>query len=114
MDDDFNAPAAMAVLFDFAREINTSLGMEKGPVRKDLESFITLYRELAGDVLGLLPKGESASLERESAMIQLLVDLRREARARKEWALSDAIRDRLAGIGVILEDGKESTTWKIQ
>jgi len=42
------------------------------------------------------------------------MDLRNEARARKDWPLSDAIRDRLAGIGVLLEDGKEGTSWKIQ
>jgi cysteinyl-tRNA synthetase len=44
----------------------------------------------------------------------LLADLRNEARARKDWALSDAIRDRLGKIGVLLEDGKDGTTWKIQ
>jgi cysteinyl-tRNA synthetase len=40
--------------------------------------------------------------------------LRNEARARKDWALSDTIRDRMAEIGVVLEDGKEGTAWKIQ
>ena len=114
MDEDFNAPAAIAVLFDFTREVNTCLGSEKGPGHKDLELFAALYRELAGDVLGMLPKRDSGSGARESSLIQLLVELRKEARVRKEWALSDAIRDRLAGIGIILEDGKEGTTWKIQ
>ena len=55
-----------------------------------------------------------ASQARESSLIQLLMTLRNEARARKEWAISDSIRDRLAEIGVMLEDGKEGTTWKIQ
>jgi cysteinyl-tRNA synthetase len=114
MDEDFNAPAAIAVLFDFTREVNTGLGAEKALGRKDLELFAALYRELAGDVLGLLPKGDAGSRARESSLIQLLVGLRNEARTRKDWPLSDAIRDRLAEIGVILEDGKEGTTWKIQ
>ncbi len=113
MDDDFNVPAALAVLFEFTREINTSLGSAKGPGRSDLELFAALYRELAGDVLGLLPERADASAERESSLIRLLIDLREEARARKEWALSDAIRERLAAIGIILEDGKEGTTWRI-
>jgi cysteinyl-tRNA synthetase len=114
MEEDFNAPAAIAALFDFTREVNTGLGSEKGPGHKDLELFAALYRELAGDVLGLLPTGDAGTRARESSLIQLLVKLRNEARTRKDWALSDAIRDRLAEIGVLLEDGKEGTTWKIQ
>jgi cysteinyl-tRNA synthetase len=114
MDEDFNAPAAIAVLFDFTREVNIRLGAESAPGRMDLELYAALYRELAGDVLGLLPKGDTGSPARESSLIQLLVTLRNEARARKEWSLSDSIRDRLAEIGVVLEDGKEGTTWKTQ
>ena len=114
MDEDFNAPAAIAVLFDFTREVNIRIGAESAPARMELEHYAALYRELAGDVLGLLPKGDAGSQARESSLIQLLVALRNEARARKEWKLSDSIRDRLAEIGVVLEDGKEGTTWKIQ
>jgi cysteinyl-tRNA synthetase len=113
MDDDFNAPAALAVLFDLTREVNNSLGMEKGPGREDLEAFVRLYQELAGDVLGILPKKSAASGDRESPLIRLLVELRNEARGRKDWALSDSIRDRLAKMGIVLEDGKDGTTWKI-
>jgi cysteinyl-tRNA synthetase len=114
MDDDFNAPAALAVLFDFARDVNASLASGNHPGRQDLELFAALYRELAGDVLGLLTEGENASPERESSLIRLLVNLRDEARARKDWPLSDSIRDRLTSIGISLEDGKTGTTWKIQ
>ena len=88
--------------------------MYKRQGREDLEAFARLYRELAGDVLGVLPKRGPASEDRESPLIRLLMDLRNEARARKEWALSDSIRDRLAKIGIVLEDGKDGTTWKIQ
>jgi cysteinyl-tRNA synthetase len=114
MDDDFNAPAALSALFDFTREVNIALAAATPPTRTDLEAFSALYRELAGDVLGILPGGEAASAERESALLRMLVDLRKEARARKDFALSDAIRDRLAAMGVILEDGKDGTTWKLQ
>jgi len=114
MDEDFNAPAAIAVLFDFTREVNIRLAAEPAPGQKDLEEYAALYRELAGDVLGLLPKADAGSRARESSLIQLLAALRHEARARKDWALSDSIRDRLAEIGVTLEDGKDGTTWKTQ
>jgi cysteinyl-tRNA synthetase len=114
MDEDFNAPAAVAALFDFTREVNTALAAAKGPGHADLERFAALYRELAGDVLGLLPSGGAGSRARETSLIQLLIGLRDEARARKDWTLSDSIRDRLAEIGVILEDGKTGTTWRLQ
>ncbi len=112
MDDDFNVPAALAVLFDFAKEVNTLLAREERVGRPDLESIEAFYREVAGDVLGLLPQASGASAEREAGLIRLLIALRSEARQRKEWALSDSIRDRLATLGVALEDGKDGTTWK--
>jgi cysteinyl-tRNA synthetase len=112
MDEDFNAPGAIAALFDFTREVNIALGSQKGPGRKDLESFAALYRELAGDVLGLVPAKSAGDGGKESPLIQLLISLRNEARDRKDWTLSDAIRDRLEEIGILLEDGKDGTIWK--
>jgi len=114
MDEDFNAPGALAALFDFTREVNVRLAAEKGPGRADLEAFAALYRELAGDVLGLIPGRGASEGGKEPALINLLIELRNEARARKDWKLSDSIRDRLSQIGVALEDGKDGTTWKIQ
>jgi cysteinyl-tRNA synthetase len=114
MDDDFNAPGAIAALFDFTREVNVALGSQKGPERNDLESFAALYRELAGDVLGLFPAKSAGDGGKESSLIQLLISLRNEARERKDWTLSDAIRDRMEEIGILLEDGKDGTIWKYQ
>jgi cysteinyl-tRNA synthetase len=112
MDDDFNVPASLAVLFDFAKEVNTLLARETRVGRPDLESIEAFYREVAGGVLGLLPSSTTASAEREAGLIRLLIELRTEARERTEWAVSDSIRDRLAALGVALEDGKDGTTWK--
>ncbi len=114
MEDDFNAPAAIAALFDFSRVANTLLNAEAPPGRAALEAVDALYRELAGQVLGLLPEPAttSASAEREAGLVRLLIEMRAEARQRRDFAQSDAIRDRLKELGVILEDGKEGTTWK--
>jgi cysteinyl-tRNA synthetase len=114
MDDDFNAPAALAVLFDLAKEVNIGLAAETPVAPEVWSAYAGLYRELAGDVLGLLPTGDAANADREDSLMQLLIELRREARANKNWALSDAIRDRLVDIGIILEDGKDGTAWKIR
>jgi cysteinyl-tRNA synthetase len=74
-----------------------------------------LYRRLAGDVLGLIPDQpqRGASVEREEGLIRLLIGLRAEARANREWAKADQIRDRLGELGVMLEDRPDETIWKI-
>ncbi len=116
MDDDFNAPAAIAVLFDLARLVNSALNAEQPLGRPALEAADTLYRELGGQVLGIVPEQAAggASAEREAGLIRLLVTLRAEARQRKDFATSDEIRDNLAALGVTLEDGKDGTTWRLQ
>ena len=115
LNDDFNAPAALAVLFDFGKVMNTLLNADTPAGRATLEAVDTLYRELGGHVLGIIPEQTStaANAERESGLIRLLIELRAEARKRKDFATSDAIRDRLKAMGVTLEDGKDGTSWKI-
>jgi cysteinyl-tRNA synthetase len=116
MDDDFNAPAALAVLQDLTRQVNTLLN-EKGPLNSGtLTAIDNLYRELGGSVLGIIPEQAEASAdaEREEGLIRLLIDLRTQARARKDWAASDQIRDQLKELGVILEDRADGTIWKLE
>ncbi len=115
MNDDFNAPAAIAALFDFGKVVNTLLNAETPAGRATLEAVDALYREIGGQVLGILPQPGAAvaNAEREAGLIRLLVELRAEARRRKDFAASDAIRDRLKALGVSLEDGKDGTTWKL-
>ncbi|MBI4769146.1 MAG: cysteine--tRNA ligase, partial [Chloroflexi bacterium] len=91
------------------------LNAETAPSRATLEAVATPYRELGGQVLGIIPERAAAAVnaEREAGLIRLLIELRAEARRRKNFAQSDAIRDRLKALGVALEDGKEGTTWKL-
>ena len=117
MDDDFNAPAAIAVLFDLSRLANTLLHPAEGAppaAAGTLVAIDALFGELAGDILGILPAAASGggSPAREAALVRLLIDLRAEARNSKNWPLSDSIRDQLAEIGIALKDGKEGTTWE--
>ena len=115
MDDDFNTPQALAVLFDFNREVNALLNSGQPVSGGTLKAIDTLYRELGGKVLGIIPDELEAATKAgiEADLIQLLIDLRAEARARKDWATADSIRDRLAKIGVVLEDRPEGTTWRL-
>ena len=116
MNDDFNAPAALAVLQELTRQVNTLIN-EQGPHSKGtLVAIDNLYRELGGDVLGIIPDQaeSSANAEREEGLIRLLVDLRAQARANKDWATSDQIRDQLKALGVVLEDRPDGTIWKLE
>ncbi len=115
MDDDFNTPMAIAALQELTREVNILLNSGKEVDRATLEAIDDLYRQLGGQVLGLVPDEEmqSASAERKQGLIRLLVELRNQARAQKQYQTADQIRDRLAGLGVTLEDRPEGTTWRV-
>ena len=115
LDDDFNAPVAIAALFDFSRSVNTLLNAATQPGQAALEAIDGLYREIGGQVLGIVPEraASGASAEREAGLIRLLIELRGEARQRKDFALADSIRERARQLGVVLEDSKEGTSWKI-
>lgn len=111
MNDDFNAPAAIGQLFDFSREINKQLtaGVPKGSV----EQLLRTFEMLAGDVLGLLPP-ESVEAVEADPFIDLLVELRDELRKDKNWRLSDLLRDKLAELGVVVQDGRAQARWSFK
>jgi cysteinyl-tRNA synthetase len=115
MDDDFNAPAALGVLHDLTRGVNSILNAAEPPRLGTLEAIDKMYRDLAGDVLGILAEetGDSASAEREVGLIELLIEMRAKAREAKQWAEADGIRSRLAELGIALEDGSDGTVWRI-
>jgi cysteinyl-tRNA synthetase len=116
MNDDFNMPAALASLQDLTRQVNTLLN-EGGPHSQEtLTAIDQLYRELGGGVLGIVPDQaeSSANAEREDGLIRMLIDLRAAARANKDWATSDQIRDQLRDLSVVLEDRADGTIWKLE
>lgn len=115
MDDDFGTPQAIAALFDLGREVNTLLNSGQPVGQGTLQAIDDLYRELAGDVLGLLAGdlGAQADDQLVDSLVRLLIDMRQEARKSRDYARSDAIRDRLAALGVVLEDSAEGTRWRL-
>jgi len=108
MDDDLNSPRAIAQVFELARTINQA--RDSGTEAQSVAYAQGVLHELV-DVLGLTLKGPAGPAEAEP-FIALLVEVRKEMRAAKQWALADSIRDRLAKLGVALEDGPQGTTWK--
>ncbi len=111
MDDDFNTPKAVAVLFDLARETNTTLA---DPNRYDtLEGLLQIWRALADDVLGIIPTGRAQGQDNLAGpLMEMIIGLRNQSRADKNFALSDKLRTELDKIGIVLEDSKQGTTWK--
>jgi len=108
MDDDFNSPRAIAQVYELARLINAARDAQ-APA-ESVAYAQSVLRELT-EVLGLTLKGKAAPGEVEP-FIALLVQTRNELRAAKQFALADQIRNRLAGLGVVLEDSADGTAWK--
>ncbi len=113
MDDDFNTSQAIAVLFDFSREVNTII--TEGKLNIELMKQIDeLYTELGGSILGIIPEQiEKQNVgASEEELINFIIQLRTEARSKKLWEFSDKIRDGLKKIGILIEDKKDGTSWR--
>ena len=114
MDDDFNSPEACAVLFEMAREVNR-LREQDATAAAGLAARL---KELA-EVLGVLQLEPDAFLQAgaegkvDAAEVDALIAARLQARTDKNWAESDRIRDQLSAMGVVLEDAKGATSWRL-
>jgi cysteinyl-tRNA synthetase len=105
MDDDFNTPEAMAVLFDLANEVNKTKSLESAALLKNL-----------GGVLGLLQRDSDAFLQGENKQkldVEVLIQARLVAKRNKNFAEADAIRKQLLDAGIVLEDTAQGTTWRM-
>jgi cysteinyl-tRNA synthetase len=112
MCDDFNTPEALAEVFDGVRELNRA--RDEGDAEASQRAAATLMR--MGAVLGLLGQAPEAYLqgsEPDSGLeIEALIEARNQARARRDWATADRVRDELAARGIVLEDTLGRTTWR--
>ena len=105
MEDDFNTPEAISVLFDLANEVNKSHSADDAGLLKEL-----------GHMLGLLQRAPRTFLQGgndiDSSRIEALIRQRMDARKSRNFAESDRIRDELLQSGIVLEDGPQGTTWR--
>lgn len=109
MDDDFNTAGSLAALFDLVRAINTA--RDTGLSGQAFTDAQTTLRELAG-VLGLTLVPPPATAHEAAPFIDLLLEVRTALRTAKQFQLSDTIRDRLADLGVTIEDTPQGTRWR--
>lgn len=115
MDDDFNTPEALAVLFELAREINTLRHTDSAQATQlgnELRRLGNLLGLLQQDPDTFLQQGTSSATELSSQEIEKLIADRQAARARRDWKESDRIRQALKEQGILLEDGAQGTTWR--
>lgn len=113
MDDDFNTPEALAVLFDLANQVNRlrttdeAAALQKAAVLKQLANVLGL---LEADAEQFLHSGAGKS--EDSVDIDALIEARNNARKNKDWAEADRIRDELDAMGIVLEDKDGKTSWR--
>jgi cysteinyl-tRNA synthetase len=111
MNDDFNMPVALSVLFELAHEVQRL--REKNDV--SAPAFAALLKELGG-VVGILQSDVESFFKADSSVdaskVESLIQARQQARLEKNWAEADRIRQELSDMSVVIEDGPNGTTWK--
>lgn len=114
MNDDFNTPVLIANLFDAVKHINLIKEGSESISEKDKNELRVSMHNFVYDILGLEhANGTNGDSDKLSGVVQLLIQLRNEARANKDFATSDKIRDELIALGIQLKDGKEGTSFSV-
>jgi len=110
MNDDFNAPILLANLFEAVKYINSVSDGKAQISKQDLDLLSIEMNSFVADVLGIAVE-KVASDSKLAPVMDLVLDIRKNARESKDWATSDKIRDGLAAAGIVVKDGKEGTSW---
>ena len=113
MNDDFNTPVLISNLFEGVKFINQIKANKGSLSQEDLVLFTSKMKAFTHDVLGLFDDSTNDNSEKLKGTVELLIELRKNARENKDWALSDQIRDELLELGIQLKDGREGTTFSI-
>ncbi len=116
MNNDFNAPQAIAELNEIASQIFTWEHAHNGKANVSeftLNRLKSTYHTFIFDVFGLTEEDTSTGLEQLNGVMNLVIDIRKDAREKKDFSTSDKIRDGLKAAGIQLKDGKEGTSWEV-
>ncbi|MEE4178461.1 MAG: cysteine--tRNA ligase [Bacteroides sp.] len=114
MNDDFNSPLALAQLFDAVRIINAVYDKKESLSEADLEGLKKVFETFLIDIFGLVSSAGSDSEHLHKViegLMQMILDVRQNARQQKDWTTSDKIRDGLAGLHIAVKDGKDGVSW---
>ena len=113
MNDDFNTPILISHLFDAMKIVNQIKDNKASLTKQDLELFVISLNAFVFEVLALEDLASDNSTDKLSGVVNMLIQMRNDARENKNWGLSDEIRDKLKELGIQLKDGKEGTTFSV-
>jgi cysteinyl-tRNA synthetase len=110
MDEDFNTRDAISTIFEFSREVNKYL--ENAPKKESLEAIIGAFR-VYDEILSIFKFEKPGEVHMMAPLMDVIIGIRQKARADKNFALADEIRDRLKELGIVLEDSADGPKWKV-
>ena len=113
MNDDLNTPIVISHLFDMAKVINTVNDKKATLTQADIDELKGVMDTFVFDVMGLRNESATDNSALLDGLMKMILDVRATAKANKDWATSDHIRDELASLGVTVKDGKDGATWEI-
>ena len=116
MNDDLSSPIVISYLFDAVRIINTILSGKASINETDLQELKDIFQIFMFDILGLKVENSTmsnASNEAYEKAVDLLLDVRQEAKSHKDWQTADFIRNKLSEIGFEIKDTKDGAEWKL-
>lgn len=111
MCDDFNTPVAIANMFEICRLINLVADKKETISQADKDALKENFAIIFNDILGMKGEQTDNSLNVIESLMNVILSLRSEARANKDWAKSDLIRDELSKAGITIKDGKDGASW---
>ena len=116
MGDDMNSPIAMSYLFEGVKIINSVADGNTSITLADRDALRSLFHAFVFDIFGLKAENQADSGNSEvlNEVVDLLMKLRMDAKANKDWATSDKIRNELAAIGFDIKDGKDGVSWELK
>jgi cysteinyl-tRNA synthetase len=114
MDDDFNTPILISYLFDGLRIINLVYNKKETINGADREILKKIYHDFVFDILGLKEEISGGQDEIVDGLMESILKIRQNARANKDWATSDMIREELAKLGITVKDTKDGAEWGIE
>jgi len=111
LNDDLNSPILIAHLFDAVKAVNSALAETISMTETDIKELSRLMNLFTKDILGLVSDKQSSDTQVVEKLMNLILDIRQEAKNKKDWVTSDKIRDKLNETGIVIKDGKDGATW---
>lgn len=112
MNDDMNTPIVISHLFEVAKVINTVNDKKASLTQSDIDELKSIFDIFVFQVLGLRDESSADNEAMLDGLMQMILEIRATAKANKDWATSDKIRDSLSAIGIAVKDGKDGATWE--